>query len=45
VRWRMAEEVPFYRVSGGKGGDQGGGSTQVVVGCFKLFGYGRRVKQ
>jgi hypothetical protein len=31
----------FYRMNGGKGDGRRGGSTLVVVGCFKLFGYGR----
>jgi hypothetical protein len=34
-------QCPFYRVNG----ERGGGSTQVLVGHFKLFGYERgRVK-
>jgi hypothetical protein len=28
-------------MNGGKGDGRRGGSTLVVVGCFKLFGYGR----
>jgi hypothetical protein len=37
VRWEWPRHCHLYRVNNGRGC----GSTQVLVGRFKLFGYGR----